>query len=293
MHHFLFYLKERPRVHSASTPNPSLLQINLTQQASPSPTKCLPNPSFYPYGSPFPWQNCNNFLLVMSALCLKSMAFHLEYDKTQTKLTKPLRPRSLLEFQDLSPTNLSHILCSSHKNCFCSLWRCHAHPCCQSSTKSAASVFTFFLTHSHPPWIITFRCQLKSHFSSDFLNQFQTGLDATESFSISPWNSGFQKIHSTKAASISFLSILTLLMPCVEYRRCWINELGHSPSIPSWTSREVLIQLLEANYGSFSDYIRVKPSFRAENPNNKDLAEVLKSFIYLTKNEQAGFPQKG
>lgn len=73
---------------------------------------------------------------------------------------------ALARVSDPSPINLSYTACSGHREHFWILWRCHAPSCCQSYTKSAAPVFTFFLTHPRPLRTISFRCPLMRHFSS-------------------------------------------------------------------------------------------------------------------------------
>lgn len=58
---------------------------------------------------------------------------------------------------------------SSYRELLWLPWRCHAHSCCQSYTRSAASALYFpLLTPTLLLQVISFRCQLRGHSCSKF-----------------------------------------------------------------------------------------------------------------------------
>lgn len=143
MYHFLFYFKEKQRVCTGLRPHPKPSPTESSHSESITTTKpanldvvlilspllhlpyrtpkpvnftfCLLNSSLFLYphchsfSSSFLLQNCNNFELVMSLPCLKSMAFHL-----QMKLRKTLWSGPLLECQTCLPQNsVTHLMLQS------------------------------------------------------------------------------------------------------------------------------------------------------------------------------------
>ena len=86
---------------------------------------------------------------IRSLPCLKSAAFHFQYDQAQTKLTKPLGSGPCHSFRPNPHKPLSHILDSCYRELLWLLWRCMLS-LAVSLTQSAAPVSTSFLTHPNP-----------------------------------------------------------------------------------------------------------------------------------------------
>lgn len=195
MHHFHFYLQEKAEsLHRPSPPlwvtssncisslskqhhHPLLpksanLGSILDSSLSLSTSNQLPNllilsPNvfqihlFFLYPNWFLLQTCNRFELDMSLPCLKSTAFHFQYDNAQTKLTKPLGSGPCHSFRPNPHKPLSHILDSCYRELLWLLWRCMLN-LAVSLTHSLLLQFSHF---SWPIptlfiWMISFRCQL-------------------------------------------------------------------------------------------------------------------------------------
>lgn len=166
MHHFLFYLQEKaenlPRPspplwvtssncisslskqhHRPQLPKSANLGSILDSSSSLSTSSQLPNPLILP---PV-FQIHLFFSIPIDFFCKLATAsnwtchfpawnpvFHFQYDKAQTKLTKPLGSGPCHSFRPNSHKPLSHILDSCYRELLWLLWRCRAKSCCQSYT---------------------------------------------------------------------------------------------------------------------------------------------------------------